>query len=201
MRRALEVAAALVGVLLMGTVFAILENWELAGERDDAVAIATMYADSAAFYRSMCSGPRQTDQQAERDSIVVQVARELGVSEMIALAISHVENPAGDSLAISHAGAVGLMQVMPPEALAARGDSAGAVSRAMLVRRLCGSATLFERECNVRVGLTIFRLFLTEHDGDLNLALRAYNGALPYPRAGDRYVRAVADRQRRLEGL
>lgn len=201
MRRTLEVAAALVGILLMGTVFAILENWELAGERDDAVAIAAMYADSAAFYRSMCSGPVQLDQRAKRDSIVLRAAQELGISETIALAIAHVENPRADSLAISHAGAVGLMQVMPPEALAARGDSAGAVGRAMLVRRLCGSATLFERECNVRVGLEVFRHYLTEHGGDLNLALAAYNGALGYPDAARRYVQAVIDRQRRLEGL
>jgi soluble lytic murein transglycosylase-like protein len=126
---------------------------------------------------------------AERDSLVVQTARRLGLSESVALAVAWVENPRADSTAVSRSGAVGLMQVMPGSAIAARGDSLGGVSRDAYIRSVCGSRPLVERSCNVDVGLQIFREYADRYDE--TDALAAYNGALSYPRAAHRYVSAV----------
>src|SRR5690348_15238504 len=49
----------------------------------------------------------------ERDSIVAQEARRAGVSVSLSISVSHVENTSGDSMAVSKAGAVGIMQVTP----------------------------------------------------------------------------------------
>lgn len=117
---------------------------------------------------------------AERDSIVATEARRAGVPADLAIAVSHVENWTGDSMAVSSAGAVGIMQVMPkywqdafPEA--------------------CGAGSLFERRRNACVGVRVLGLYLAKHTR-ADLALRAYNGALTYREAGDRYVADVLDR-------
>lgn len=137
---------------------------------------------------------RPRNLRVERDSMVVRSAIRLGVDPQLALAIAHVENGAADSTAVSSAGAVGIMQVMPPAALARRGDEAGAVSRERLIRNVCGDARLIVRQCNVDVGLIIFRDYLRVHQNE-ERALAAYNGALRYPSAADRYVSLVRDRQ------
>lgn len=137
----------------------------------------------------------------ERDSMVVRIAREIGIDPILALAVAYVENPEADSTAVSRAGAVGLMQVMSPDALTARGNREAARHRTNLITRVCGSVDrLVERSCNIRVGLLIYRDYLIQYDGNERLALVAYNGALAYPRAAARYVAAVRSHVDRLNG-
>ncbi len=48
-----------------------------------------------------------------RDSVVLREARWAGLPERIAYAVTHAENWGGDTTAVSTAGAVGVMQIMP----------------------------------------------------------------------------------------
>jgi len=134
---------------------------------------------------------RPRDLLEERDSLVAREARALGLPVQLALAVAWVENRHADSLAVSYAGALGLMQVMTPEAFRVRGDTVQATYRAVYIREVCGSDhNLHERVCNVRVGLRIYRDYLRHHRNEYQ-ALAAYNGALGKPRAAQRYVNAV----------
>ncbi len=131
---------------------------------------------------------RPRDLRAERDSLVAWEARQLGVPAVLALAVAQVENPRADSTAVSRRGAVGLMQVM-------------AGMHLPLIRRECRNRHIVERRCNIRVGLIILRSYY-DSLGTWEQALRAYNGALDYVSAGDRYVASVEHRRRRMtEGL
>lgn len=161
-------------------------------------ALSGLHAQVDSLQRAVAQQP--ADYRRERDSLVARVARELGLSPALALAVAWVENRGADSIAVSSAGAVGLMQVMPPDALAARGNPAAAPARAALIAEVCGAEwRLFERECNVRVGLRIFQDMLILH-GDEDRALAAYNGALLLPVAASRYVTAVRRYVTALEG-
>lgn len=147
-----------------------------------SVALLTAFADSVrTFYRR--------DLSIERDSLVAEAAREFLVPIEVAVAVSHVENWRGDSTAVSSAGAIGLMQVMPTK-------------WALLTHSLCGpgevETLLTNRRCNVRAGSLILYLYHRDHAGDWDQALRAYHGSLQLPRVGDRYVRAVTQKRDEL---
>ena len=53
------------------------------------------------------------DLSERRDSVVLREARRLGVPRIVAYAVTHAETYNGDSTAVSSAGAVGIMQIMP----------------------------------------------------------------------------------------
>ena len=53
------------------------------------------------------------EQSERRDSVVLREARRLGVPRIVAYAVTHAETYSGDSTAVSSAGAVGIMQIMP----------------------------------------------------------------------------------------
>ncbi len=127
---------------------------------------------------------RPRDMRVERDSLVAWEARQLGVPAMLAIAVAQVENPRADSTAVSRRGAVGLMQVMAGVHLP-------------LIRRECRNRHIVERRCNIRVGLLILRSYY-DSLGTWEQALRAYNGALDYRSAGDRYVASVEHRRHRM---
>ena len=87
--------------------------------------------------------------------------------------------------AVSPRGATGLMQVRP------------------LVARAYGTHDLFDPYANVDVGSRYFRSLVKDYDGDLELALAAYNagpaavaryGGIPPYRETRAYVRKVLDR-------
>lgn len=127
---------------------------------------------------------RPLDPVVERDSLVAWEARRVGVPVMLAIAVARVENPLADSTAVSRRGAVGLMQIMAGVHLA-------------LIQRECRYRHILERRCNVRVGLLILKNY-GDSLGSWEQALRAYNGALDYQSAGDRYVAAVEHRGGRI---
>ena len=118
------------------------------------------------------------DQSAERDSLVSYWTWAYDIPPEIAIAVSHAENHGGDSMAVSTAGAIGLMQVLPR-------------AHARLIKQICGyDVSIFERECNVRVGLHILSMYYRRH-GYWPTALRAYNGSLRHEAQGRAYVQAV----------
>lgn len=111
---------------------------------------------------------RRTIAHAVRDHGIPQdlaadihdIAHAEGVAPIVAYALVRVESEY-DERAVSHAGARGLTQVMPATALSldpqVRPDD------------------LFDRRTNLRLGLRYLRLMLDRYDGDLRLALLAYN--------------------------
>lgn len=109
----------------------------------------------------------------ERDSIVAQAARDVGVPPALAVAVSHVENWTGDSLAISPRGAVGLMQVLPR-------------FWAHTFDLDCGAAPLLARAKNACVGVHVLA-YEFQRFGTWGPALRAYGGGTT------RYSDAVLD--------
>jgi soluble lytic murein transglycosylase-like protein len=89
---------------------------------------------------------------------------DIAVSEGVdpALAFSLVRAESGFTRrAVSSAGAVGLTQVMP--------------STAFWLQPGLAYTDLFERDTNLRLGFRYLRMMLRQYDGDLNLALLAYN--------------------------
>jgi len=86
-------------------------------------------------------------------------ANRAGLTPELVLAIIEVESNF-DQYAISHAGARGLMQVMPfwLKEIGKPGDS------------------LFRLHTNLRLGCTILKYYLTKEKGNLQMALRRYNG-------------------------
>ena len=115
----------------------------------------------------------------QRDTLVSQEARRAGVSVALAVAVSHVENWTGDSMAVSERGAVGLMQVVPKYWQHEFEEE-------------CGCGSLFERRLNVCKGVRVLAFYLKQQKTTV-LALRAYHGSLALHTAGDTYVALVLD--------
>ena len=113
-----------------------------------------------------------------RTRLVLAEAKRQGVPPHLALAVSRVENWRGIATATSHAGAVGLMQVMQFWT-----EYEPLVS-------LCQGNSLVDPKINVCFGVGILRIYFARY-GTWTKALRAYNGSLHLPRAGARYVRLV----------
>jgi soluble lytic murein transglycosylase-like protein len=124
------------------------------------------------------------DFSGERDSLVAQEAHRAGVPTLLAVAVSHVENPDGDSLAVSRAGAVGLMQVNPR------------VWRTAFLAE-CGVGSLLGRRRNACVGVRVLLRYIGR-ETSIDRALRAYNGSTGFRGAGDRYTAAVLEEIVRL---
>jgi hypothetical protein len=104
------------------------------------------------------------DQQFIRKvaTAIVREARRVQVAPEILVAVLLVENPELDEAAVSPAGAVGLMQVMPLH----RGEW-----------RAC-SEPLESIEGNICYGAQIFAYNLRRSDGDIRRALLRYNGCV-----------------------
>lgn len=115
----------------------------------------------------------------QRDTIVAQESRRAGVPVRLALAVSHVENTSGDSMAVSKRGAVGIMQVLPKYWQHEFEDD-------------CGCGSLFARRRNACVGVRVLGRALQKYK-TTNQALRAYHGSLKLHAAGDKYISDVLD--------
>jgi soluble lytic murein transglycosylase-like protein len=90
------------------------------------------------------------------DPYIDRVADENGVSPSLIKAVALVES-GFDPRAVSHAGAQGLMQLMPQTA------------------QEYGVADAFDPLANLQAGARHLRKLLDRYDGDLTLALAAYN--------------------------
>ncbi len=110
---------------------------------------------------------RKPDFQQRTDFLktVWYEARRAGLDPALVLGLIQVESHFRKH-AISHAGAVGYMQVMP------------------FWTRTIGNGdprTLFDMRTNLRYGCTILRYYLDREKGDLYLALGRYNGSRGRP--------------------
>lgn len=119
---------------------------------------------------------------------IVAEAEQADLSPAFVLAVIQVES-GGYNFALSHRGAVGLMQLLP-----GTGED--------LARRLGvpwrGPATLFDPQVNVRLGVAYLRQLLDRFGGDVEMALAAYNWGptriAARARRGDALPRAYARR-------
>lgn len=123
---------------------------------------------------------RAVKDQAERTAILEHVhceARRLKLPPGLVMAVIDVESRF-DRWAVSSAGAVGLMQVMPfwPKQLG--------MSNAELVRI----------RQNIRMGCTILKFYLDREKGDYTRALARYNGSLGRRDYSDRVLSRLASR-------
>jgi soluble lytic murein transglycosylase-like protein len=107
---------------------------------------------------------RQVPDPEERMRILSRVHHEAtiaGLEPELVLAVIEVESNF-DTYAVSGAGAIGLMQIMPFwKAEIGRPDD-----------------NLIRLETNLRYGCTILKYYLVKEDGDLRRALGRYNGSL-----------------------
>jgi soluble lytic murein transglycosylase-like protein len=97
---------------------------------------------------------------ADLAASIYDIALSEGIDPKIAFALVSVES---DFLrkAVSDKGAVGLTQMMP--------------ATARILDPTLGYTELFDRETNLRLGFRFLRDMLKYYDGDLSLALTAYN--------------------------
>lgn len=130
---------------------------------------------------------RYVPDPAYRETLLARIhqeARLAGLPPELVLAVIQVES-AFHADAISSAGAVGLMQVMP-----------------FWVRELGLPADdLTEPERNLRYGCTILAHYLAVEDGDLTRALARYNGSLGETWYPERVMGALAKHWTPSEGL
>ncbi len=124
---------------------------------------------------------------------IAAAAREFGVEEAIVRAIIHAES-SFNPMALSHAGAQGLMQLMPPTA------------------RRFGVTDSYNASQNIRGGVKYLAWLLKRFNGNLSLAAAGYNagegavdrhGGVPPYQETQRYVARVgvlADRYRGAVG-
>lgn len=125
---------------------------------------------------------RYVKDQRERDQILHHVhceARRVDIPPELVLAVMDVESRF-DRYAVSSAGAVGLMQVMPfwPRELG--------MSNEQLIR--IGD--------NVRMGTTILSYYLRKERGNYQRALQRYNGSLGRPDYSDLVIDRLVSRWR-----
>ena len=119
----------------------------------------------------------QSDYRKAMLQALYQEARLANLEPELVLAVIEVESNF-DRFALSHAGARGLMQVMPfwLDTLGNGGDN------------------LFRVRTNLRFGCTILRHYLDLENGNLTRALARYNGSLGQTWYPDRVYQSLAER-------
>lgn len=183
--------AALIALLLLAALPAAARadrqmDPELRGVLADALQPADCFADRYeravwfAFMEPRLS--RYVKDGAEREQILHHVhceARRVDVPPELVLAVMDVESRF-DRYAVSSAGAVGLMQVMPfwPRELG--------MSNEQLIRI----------PDNVRMGTTILGYYLRKERGNYQRALQRYNGSLGRPTYSDLVIDRLLSRWR-----
>lgn len=116
----------------------------------------------------------------ERIAILRAVHYEANRAELppeLVLAVIHIESRF-DRFAISRAGALGLMQVMP----------------FWLKELNQPDANLFDIGTNLRFGCTILKYYLDKEKGDLRRALARYNGSVGKRKYPDKVFTALSER-------
>jgi len=119
----------------------------------------------------------EPDERLELLRLVHTEARRASLQPELVLAVIEVESNF-DRFAISEAGALGLMQVMP----------------FWLKELEQPEANLFRPRTNLRIGTTILRYYLEREQGNMRRALARYNGSLGENWYPDRVFRALNQR-------
>lgn len=130
--------------------------------RNDAGTVVISDQGLTALASPAASRPRRG---SEFDAIIDDHARAQGLSPVLVRAVIEAES-AFNPLAVSRVGAMGLMQLMPGTA------------------KDLGVVDPFDPVENIRGGTTYLRALLDRFDGDVRLALAAYNAG---PGAVERY--------------
>ena len=125
----------------------------------------------------------RVDNAEKRIPMLKQIHHEAtraGLFPELVLAVIDVESNF-NRYAISHAGAMGLMQIMPfwLDEIGKPGDN------------------LFDLKTNLRMGCTILRYYLDKEKGDLTRALARYNGSLGSHRYTKKVYHALDTRWRK----
>ena len=110
------------------------------------------------------TGLSETDLRNVSAAIVTEAARH-DMDWRLVLAVIQVES-GGYNFAVSHVGAMGLMQIMPPTGSQLAGEL-GLVWR--------GRDTLLDPIMNVKMGVSYLRKLADRYDGSWSAALAAYN--------------------------
>jgi len=118
--------------------------------------------------------------QQQRTTLLTLIHKEAAraqVPPQLVLALIQVESKF-DPYAVSHSGAVGLMQIMP------------------FWLKLIGREddSLVHTQTNLRMGCTILKYYLAKSDGDIREALQRYNGATVGIDYSDRVLKALSNR-------
>jgi len=134
------------------------------------VALVSIMASSSVPNRLLIAKPLVVtggytisyDLSTVRDSVVFREAARFNVPWRIAYAVTHSENYSGDSTAVSSAGAVGIMQIMP--------------SNFNVYPETCyGERHITDMSRNACVGVRLLRMYYDE-TGSWSAALRKYLG-------------------------
>jgi hypothetical protein len=128
-------------------------------------------------------------------------ARKVGISERLAIAVSHVENWGGDSMAVSNAGKQDTTTVRhaidgDQKAI----DALGAVGLGQVLprkwwhsfERECGCGSLFDRQRNACKSVRILASYLKQ-EGKVRPALCRYHGSFFAHEQCDTYVGLVIE--------
>ena len=130
-------------------------------ERDeDAIAVAQILERFAVRHTAL---PERERRRLAR--VIVEEARARDLAPDLVMAVIEVEST-GYHLAESHVGALGLMQLLP---------STGKEMAERIGVEWRGPDTLFDPIANVRLGTAYLRELADRYDGDVNVALAAYN--------------------------
>jgi soluble lytic murein transglycosylase-like protein len=141
------------------------------GDRYEAMVWLTDYSARIATYMP------DERRRLEFLRLVHGEASRAGLSPELVLSVIHIESRF-DRHAISYAGAVGYMQIMP-----------------FWLRELGqDEANLFKSETNLRMGCTILRFYLDKERGDVPRALARYNGSLGRSEYPDKVLGVLRER-------
>jgi hypothetical protein len=111
------------------------------------------------FFAANANASIAYDKESVQQIIVTEANRQ-GVDPVLALAIASVESNF-NALALSHAGAKGVMQIMPATAEKEFGISA---------------SRLYDAKVNVRIGIAFIKQLLHTYKQRIDIALSHYNG-------------------------
>jgi soluble lytic murein transglycosylase-like protein len=169
-------------------------------DRGDAAAPLAPGDPQVAAARARLAPLTRQMEEAERDALaraLVEASHEHGLPPALVLAVIEVESRF-DPFAVSHKGALGLMQVLP---------STGAPIARRLGIPWRGPQTLFDPHANLRIGVAYLRELIDRY-ANVRAALAAYNwgpgeidarlrqgGVLP-ARYAERVLHAYSSRRR-----
>ena len=100
--------------------------------------------------------------------IVYKSAQKYNMDPALIMAVIEIESKF-DATAVSKAGAIGLMQIMP--------KTAKSISRELKIKKY-NKDCLYNPEINIRIGTYYLKKLLQEFNNDIDLSLGAYNAGM-----------------------